>query len=87
MRILFTEPFKKDYNGLPAEVQKVLDKALNFLIVNPRHPSLRTKKLPQTYIWYARITRGYRFTFQFNNDTITLRRVGTHSILDKERKS
>ena len=87
MKILFSEPFKKDYDGLSAEVRQALDKALKFLIINPRYPSLRAKKLPQTSIWYARITRGYRFTFQFNNNMITLRRVGTHSILDKERKS
>ena len=87
MKILFSEPFKKDYNGLSTEVQEALDKALDFLIINPRYPSLRAKKLPQTSIWYARITRGYRFTFQFQNDAIILRRAGTHSILDKERKS
>ena len=87
MRILFTEPFRKDYDGLPDEIQQALDKALEFLIINPRYPSLRAKKLPQTSIWYARITRGYRFTFQFQNDMVILRRAGTHSILDKERKS
>lgn len=64
----------------------VLDKALGFLLENPHHPSLRSKKLPGTEIWYARITRAYRFTFIIEGDVITLRRAGTHAILKKERK-
>jgi len=86
MRVVFTEPFKKDYEELPSKIQRVLNKALKFLIKNPRHPSLRIKKFPSTSIWYGRLSRAYRFTFQQSGEVVILRRVGTHRILDKERK-
>ena len=86
MKLVFTEPFKKDYEDLPAKVRSALDKALVFLITSPRHPSLRAKKLPSTEIWYARVSRNYRFTFQHAGDFIILRRVGTHDILQRERQ-
>ena len=86
MRLVFTEPFKKDYSELSPKIMSALDKALKFLMVNIRHPSLRVQKLPGTEIWYARITRDYRFTFQYAGDTIILRRAGTHNILKRERK-
>ena len=86
MNFLFTEPFKKDYGELPAKIQLALDKALKLLMSNARHPSLRAKKLPGTEIWYARISREYRFTFQYGGNYIILRRAGTHDILKRERK-
>lgn len=87
MNIIFADPFKRDYKELPLRIQKALDKALKFLMENPRHPSLRVKKLPNTFIWYGRVSKSYRFTFHINDRTITLRRAGTHDILNKERKN
>ncbi|OGI92120.1 hypothetical protein A3A09_02345 [Candidatus Nomurabacteria bacterium RIFCSPLOWO2_01_FULL_42_20] len=86
MKVIFTDPFQKDYNRLPVDIRQAFDKALKFFITNHLHPSLRTKKLPATNIWYARITRGYRFTFEIEEDKATLRRAGSHDILDKERR-
>ena len=37
----------------------------------------------QTDVWECRINKSYRFTFQVDNKTITLRTVGTHDILNK----
>lgn len=85
MRLVFTDPFRRDYQTLPAGVQRALEKALKFLLTNPRHPSLRIKKIPGTDIWYGRASRAYRFTLQFEGDAATLRRVGTHAILARER--
>lgn len=85
MEIIYTEPFRRDYRDLPKSVQKALEKALRFLMQNIRHPSLRAKKLPATSIWYARINKSYRFTFQYEGDHITLRRAGTHAVLNNER--
>ena len=87
MKVVFTEPFKRDYNELPPRIKRALDKALEFFIVNPRHHSLRAKKLPGTPIWYARASRAYRFTFQYRDDAVILRRAGTHDILRQERKN
>lgn len=86
MKVFFTAPFQRDYQRLPLPIQRALDKALGFLSANREHPSLRVKKLPGTAIWYARVTRAYRFTFQFESDAIILRRVGMHGVLDRERK-
>lgn len=87
MKFIFTEPFQKDYQQLPSQIQRALDKALSFLSTDRQRSSLRIKKLPGTMIWYARITRAYRFTFQFEKEIIILRRVGTHAILNRERKN
>ena len=84
MKVSFTKPFKKDYHNLPESMQKQIDEQIMRLLDSPKHPSLRIKKMEghQT-IWEARITGGYRMTFQINGDTYLLRRVGTHSILKK----
>ena len=86
MKISYTEPFLKDYRSLPPFTQKAFDKALKFLLQNPRHPSLRAKRLPGTLIFYSRITKSYRFTFQYEDETMILRRAGTHDILNSERR-
>lgn len=82
-RLLFTKPFVRDYQELPEEIQKEVDKALRLLLDNPRHPSLRTKKMQPKGrgIFEARVTQGYRMTFQVNPPDLVMRRVGTHDIL------
>lgn len=84
MKVAFTRPFKKDYHKLPWNIQKQIDEQITRLLENPKHPSLRLKKMEghQT-IWEARLTGGYRMTFQLNGDTCLLRRAGTHDILRK----
>ena len=86
MKVIYTESFQKDYRELSTRIQRALDKALKFLLENPRHPSLQAKKLLGTFIWYARVIRACRFTLQFTDDSIILRRAGTHDILNRERK-
>lgn len=84
MKLAFTKPFKRDYKGLPENIQELIDKQIFHLLENPRHPSLQIKKMEgRQTIWEARITKGYRMTFQIVDDTYLLRRVGTHSILKK----
>lgn len=80
MRIIRLNPFKEDYKKLPPDIQKQTDKKITFLITNPRHPSLRIKKIQGTKnIWEGRITKSIRFTFQIQGDTIILRRIGKHN--------
>jgi mRNA-degrading endonuclease YafQ of YafQ-DinJ toxin-antitoxin module len=61
-----------------------VDKQLEYLIQNPRHPSLRVKKLKGTDKFEIRVSKGYRLTFRYADDVLELRRVGTHDILRKE---
>ena len=82
MILILLDSFKKDFQRLSIEIQKQTEKQLHFLVQNPRHPSLRVKKMehPQN-IWEARISKGYRLTFQIQAETLILRRVGNHDIL------
>lgn len=57
---------------------------MEYLIRNPRHPSLRVKKLRGTDKFEIRVSKGYRLTFRYADDVLELRRVGTHDILKKE---
>lgn len=85
MRLLALKPFQKDYKKLPRHIQKETDNALRLLVSNPRHPSLRVKKMQGTKgIWEGSVTMSYRFTFHMEGGTIVLRRIGTHDILRKE---
>jgi mRNA interferase RelE/StbE len=84
VKVAFTKPFKRDYKGLPENLQELIDKQIIHLLNDPKHPSLRLKKMEgHKFIYEARITKGYRMTLQIVNDTYLLRRVGTHSILKK----
>lgn len=82
MKIQTTRPFDRDYAELPEEVKARVDRQLALLLANPRHPSLRLKKMRGTEdIWEARITRGYRMTLQIAGDTFILHRLGSHDVL------
>ena len=82
MKVQTTRPFDQDYVGLPEELKERVDKQLALLLTNPRHPSLRLKRIRGTAdIWELRVTRGYRMTLQVAGDTYILRRVGPHDVL------
>jgi mRNA-degrading endonuclease RelE of RelBE toxin-antitoxin system len=84
MRLLFTKNFVRDYRRLPQDIQKAVDKQLELLLENAKHPSLNVKKMNDPRdIWEGRVTAAYRFTFQIENDVYMLRKVGTHDILKK----
>jgi len=82
MQLLRTERFKKDFKRLPREIQHKLPEALERFMTNPRHPSLQVKKMEDVRdIWEMRVTQSYRVTFQFVQEGVLLRRVGTHDVL------
>lgn len=79
MQIKTTKSFDEDYRNLNEDIKKRANKQINFLFENPRHPSLKTKKIKgEKDIWEARVTKSYRFTFQIIRDTCLLRRIGKH---------
>lgn len=79
MTLLLTARFKEDFRQLPKAIQRRTEKTLRLLAENLRHPSLRAKKMEGVAdIWEARVTKGYRLTFQIQQDTYILRRVGSH---------
>lgn len=84
MKIVFSRSFVKDYQRLTSQIQQQIDKQIERLAENPRHPSLQTKKMEgHPNIWEVRITGGYRMTLQINGDICLLRRVGTHDTLKR----
>lgn len=82
MKVVFEPRFLRDYASLPSAIQRQTDRQIKRLLENPRYPSMRIKKMEgQEHIWEARVTKNYRFTFQVKEDTLVLRRIGTHDIL------
>ncbi len=81
MKLLFTKNFVREYRKLPQQIQKATDKQLGLLLSNPQHTSLNIKKMQDPRnIWEGRVTESYRFTFQIEEGTYVLRKVGTHDI-------
>ena len=82
MHILTTKSFDEDYAALPDNIKRLADKKLHIFLKNPRHPSLRIKKMEGSGdIWEGRITKSCRFTFQAERGICVLRRIGAHDIL------
>jgi mRNA interferase RelE/StbE len=81
----FARKFQKEYRRLPKEIQKAFDKKLSLLLTNASHPSLRVKQIQGTKDqWEGSITVNYRFTFEFSENTVLFRTIGTHDILNSQ---
>ena len=78
MKITFTANALKSYQKLPITLKKKADKQFSFFVTNIHHPSLRIKKMAGMDRWEARIDRSYRFTFEKDEDSITVRTIGQH---------
>lgn len=79
MRLRFSEQFITAYDKLHPEIQVKVDKTLELLAIDPRHPSLRLKKMHgKAAVWEARVDRGYRLTLEIRDDSFLLRTVGKH---------
>ena len=80
----FTERFDKSLKELDPlsqkAVAKAVAKALRLLLQNPRHPSLRTRKMEGfTNVFEASANMDIRLTFHYvKPDTIVLRTCGHH---------
>ena len=82
MKLFYSRSFIRNYQHLPVNTQKQIDKQIKLLLENPHHPSLNIKKMNDPReIWEGRVSAGYRFTYQIRGDIYILRKVGTHDIL------
>ena len=80
----FSKRFKKEYNNLPKEIQKTFDEKLSLFLKQTSHPSLRVKRIQGTKNrWEGSITMKYRFTFEFLENGVLFRAIGTHDILNR----
>jgi len=84
VELVRTDRFVRDYEALPAEVRKRVDRKLAYLLQNIAHPSLRVKRVRRLEgIFEGSISMSYRFLFSIAPDAYVLIRIGKHDILDK----
>lgn len=82
MQLYRTERFRKDFKQILREIQERLFKVLQLFASNARHPSLQVKKMEGAPgIWELRVSDNYRVTFQYVEENVLLRRIGTHDVL------
>ena len=59
----------KRYAELPSRLRAQVDKQLDLLCGNLRHPSIQAKRYGGTDdLWQGRVNRSYRFYFQINEE-------------------
>lgn len=69
------------YEALPAETRELADKSFELLKNDPRHPSLRFKKLGRH--WSVRVGAHYRaLAVEVDGDMLWIW-IGTHADYDK----
>lgn len=79
MTVQRTNKFNGSYFAAPPRIRHALDKQIDFLAVNLRHPSLQAKKFDVAGdIWQARITRNWRFYFIIRGDAYILLEMIPH---------
>jgi mRNA-degrading endonuclease RelE of RelBE toxin-antitoxin system len=79
-KIKLTDRFIELYKNLPKSIRKKINRQIQLLAENPRHPSLQTKPIQGTNgIFEARIDINYRLTYErLPDDTLLLRVVAKH---------
>ena len=75
-----TERFWERYARLPADVRDLADKSFHRLRENPRHPSLRFKKVGA--FWSARVGSGHRALAVEDGADFTWVWIGSHDEYD-----
>ncbi|OGG17673.1 hypothetical protein A2721_03145 [Candidatus Gottesmanbacteria bacterium RIFCSPHIGHO2_01_FULL_47_48] len=78
MNVTFSPNAEKQASKLPKPVLKKLKKQADFLRENPRHPSLRSRKMTGENKYEARIDYHNRFTYLVEGDEIIILTVGPH---------
>jgi hypothetical protein len=78
----FAEPdFWFHHRHLPEHIRKVADKNFSLLKANPRHPSLRLKKVGA--YWSVRVGIGYRALGKERAEGVVRFWIGTHAEYDE----
>jgi hypothetical protein len=73
--------FWTSYAALPASVQRLADKSFDLLKSDPRHPSLRLKKVGR--YWSARVGQHHRALAVEAPDGLVWFWIGTHAEYDQ----
>ena len=76
--------FRKDFAGLPREIQQRARDTYKLFQANPNHPSLHFKKLPPyENIWSVRISASFRAIGRMHGEVIVWFFIGSHADYDK----
>jgi len=79
LNIYFSDLFLEGVKRLSDDSKKALKKKLEIMADNPKHPSLRTRKIKgHKNIFEASISMGIRMTWEYFEDGILLRNIGEH---------
>lgn len=81
MKHFATPQFWEHYEKLPSSVRDLADKNFELLKADPKHPSLRLKKVGQ--YWSARVGRKYRSLAVDTSDGLIWFWIGRHGNYDK----
>ena len=73
--------FWKSYQGLPANIQALADRAFTLLKADPYHPSLHFKKIDS--LWSVRVGIHHRALGVEIKDGILWFWIGTHADYDR----
>lgn len=74
----FSSKFQKRFKKLHPSLRKKFTKQLKILLANPRHPSLRIKKMEGLDLFEARIDYHNRFVYKIVGEEIWLYSIGPH---------
>lgn len=73
--------FWQAYNALPSEIQRLADENFELLKRDPRHPSLRLKKVGR--FWSARVGLHYRALAVQEDAELVWFWIGHHDAYDR----
>ena len=87
MKIKYSKNFKDSVFEFSKEIKKQIKRKLEIMSVNLNHPSLRTKKKGTKSIYESSVNMDIRITWQYEEDGILLRNIGSHDEFWKILKS
>jgi mRNA-degrading endonuclease RelE of RelBE toxin-antitoxin system len=80
MTVRYTSKFRKQYGELSDVIQRKVDKAIEFLDTDFRHPGLHSHPVRgHPGIFEAYVDDKYRMTFERQGDTLIMRNVDNHN--------
>lgn len=78
MKVTLSPQAAEQLVSLPKHIQKKAHKQFTFLILDYRHPSLRTRKMSGENHFEARIDLHNRFTYLIEEEDVYILTIGPH---------
>lgn len=78
MKVTLSPEATGQLSNLPKHIQKKAHKQFTFLILDYRHPSLRTRKMGGENHFEGRVDLHNRFTYMIEGEDIYILTIGPH---------